>query len=162
MATQAWGAGYVPWQPMYDLWMPAISANSSAAILTSPTQQLPFAEPTPTFAQAPIFKRVPFDPTGALIMDQKYFASDAPVLEKTTVVLKIPSYSSDKFRIEGLSAQTALPTHLIVVKTPAEVTVLGNWPAETLPQDREKLIAGAKAAVTDAPEGQYGAQVYFE
>jgi len=162
VSQSVWSAGYVPWDPVYNLWMPAISSNTSNAILLQQKNTLPFAEPTATFAQPPGYKKVPFDAQNALLMDQKYFAVDAPEQERTTVVLKVEALGNEKVRLRGLSPGAPLPQSLILIKSKGMVTVLGNWPKELPLEDRQKVIEAGKAVLNRAPEGQYSGRIGVE
>lgn len=161
ICQSAWAAGYVPWNPVYNLWMPAISSNTSNAILMQPSKQLPFAEPAATFAQPPVPQKVPFNPQSALMMDQKYFAVDVPEHEKTQVYVRVEALGV-KVPLTGLSPGAPLPQSLILIKSKNGVTVLGNWPKELPLGDRERVTEVAGGMLKDAAEGQYSGRISVE
>lgn len=154
LAANAFAAGYVPWQASYELWMPVITASSNATVLTQPSKQLPFVEPAASFSPAPVYQKVPFDPAGALVVDQKFFAAAAPMSDEDAWRLQLEGQPAQN--VPGLTATAALPEELVAVKAGGLVTLLASWPAQSTPQDRQKLLECAQKALSEAPDGQYG------
>lgn len=157
VAANAWAAGYVPWQASYELWMPVITSNSSTTVLTQPSKQLPFAEPTASFSPAPVYQKVPFDPAGALVIDQKFFAVAAPEGQGEAWRLQIDGVGTSQ--VEALPAGAQPPEELILVKSATGVTILAAWSPTATAEERQKLLESVQKALSAAPEGQYSARL---